>query len=270
MADTGNTQGAKWRFEMLCSSHTGCLREHNEDNFCFFGKTMPLEHQSLNGRFKLNANCIKPIVVGVFDGMGGQSRGELASFAAAQELARIAAAKDGAPWDDETLVQLIRHLNSVVLLAGEDQRATNTGTTATLLALDDGVFRVVNVGDSPAFLIRDGEMTELTVRHTDQKMLESLGITGRRSKLMQYLGVPEDEFVLEPDIALEEARDGDLILLCTDGLTDIVDQAAIQKAMETAGNLRDAYAILRDQALKNGGRDNITVLLCRLNRIGHA
>lgn len=262
---SGSAMEGAWRYEMLCSSHTGCVRDHNEDNFSFFGVTLPMEHQTLDGRYAKEGECRMTPLVGVFDGMGGQARGELASFIAAEGLSELALKGVGAGWDEESLTDVLCKLNTAVVRAGASNHATSTGSTAVLLALVEGEFLVANLGDSPAFLLRDGCLRELTERHTEAKLLESLGVTNRRPRLLQYLGIPEDEFVLEPHIARESAQEGDVILLCTDGLTDVVAEDDMVTAIGDGADLRSAYAGLCDKVLSAGAHDNFTVLLCRLS-----
>lgn len=259
------------RYEMVCSSKTGLVRGNNEDNFCFFGKVMPMNHQSLEGLYSSTGSCADGALVGVFDGMGGHARGELASFTAAEALAAIAREEREGSWDGERLAQALRDLNAAVLDAGVRAQAKNTGSTATLFALNGGDFVLANLGDSPAFLFRDGRMRELSIRHTDAALVQSFGMKVRgRPRLMQYLGIPEDVMGLEPHIACEQVQDRDVILLCTDGLTDMVDVADIQAAVGDGTNLRRAYTRLRDATMAAGARDNFTVLLCRLDSVSES
>lgn len=253
------------QFEMVCSTKTGLIRDNNEDNFSFLGRVMPQDHQSVDGLYSSKGECARNVLVGVFDGMGGHAKGELASYVAAKALSEIAGKGRKDPWMSDELAQLLRDLNAVVLRAGEEARATNTGSTATLLTIDATGFRVANLGDSPAFLFRDGQMRELTERHTDENLMRELGIVGGHPRLVQYLGVPESEFVLEPHVAREQAMDGDVVMLCTDGITDMVDDADIQAAVGDGTNLRRTYTRLRDATLAAGARDNFTILLCRFS-----
>lgn len=257
-------QDTELRYEMVCLSGMGLVRENNEDNFCFPRVMMPQEHQSLEEPCFARGACGENQIVGVFDGMGGHARGELASFVAAKTLAQIADAHEG-DWTEEELVHVLRSLNEAVVRAGEEHRARSTGSTATLLALGCDSFFVANLGDSPAFLFRDGWMCELTKRHTDEELMRSLGVVGARPRLVQYLGVPESEFILEPHVVCESIQDGDVVLLCTDGITDMVDVAGIQAAVEDEADLRSVCARLHDAAMAAGARDNFTMLLCRFS-----
>ena len=258
-------QGQSLQYEMVCSSKTGLVRDRNEDNFCFFGKVMPQEHQSLDGLCSSQGACAGNPLVGVFDGMGGHALGELASFAAAEALSGIASGEHVESWTDADLVQALLDLNDAVVAAGEGANATGSGTTGTLLALGPAELHVANIGDSPAFLFREGQMRELTVRHTDEALRQSLNMPARTPRLTQHLGIPASDFVLEPHVASERIQNGDVVLLCTDGLTDMVDEGTIYQAVGDGRDVRRSYALLRDAALTAGGKDNFTILLCRLS-----
>jgi protein phosphatase len=251
---------------MICSSKTGLVRSQNEDNFCFLGKTMPMKHQSLEGVYKAKGRCRNFPLVGIFDGMGGHTMGELASFAAATALADTTSSKRTSPWTKAELSDTLLALNAAVVNAGEQYRLTSTGSTGTLLALNEDTLLVANLGDSPAFLFRNGAMLELTERHTDEELMRSIGIVGRRPRLVQYLGVPDDDIVLKPHTQQETLQDGDVILLCTDGITDMMPIERIRKAVADGSDLRRAYTRLRDQTQKAGARDNYTILLCRIEK----
>ena len=106
-------------------------------------------------------------------------------------------------------------------------------------------------------------MLELTKRHTDEELFRSLGMKDAKPRLMQYLGIPESEFILEPHVTCETIKDGDLVMLCTDGVTDMVDDAGIQAAIGDGADLSDACARLHDSVPLAGAKDNYTMLLCK-------
>ena len=248
------------RLELACASDTGLCREHNEDNFLFGTTVMPQEHQSLEGVLTARESLSKPVVAAVLDGMGGEPAGETASYVAAQRLAELAPSLEA---DEPNLQHAFRAMQDAVRAMRINRRLSTTGTTAVVLASHGNVACVGNLGDSPAFLLRGGELRTLSVAHTDERLLRQLGIA-RRPGLTQFLGIDEGDAPIEPHIVSFELAAGDRILLASDGLTDMVDEAVIAHAMQSAASVEALACTLRDQALANGGEDNVTIIACEV------
>lgn len=251
---------AKPRLELACITNTGLHREHNEDNVAFFGTVMPEEHQSLDGPLVATAHDDEPILVGVFDGMGGELLGEAASYAAAVALGGLDPA---AALDEQDMARAFRVMQDAVASMRANRRVSSTGSTAVVLAAHGDTATLGNLGDSPAFLLRDGSLTRLSVEHTDEQLLRSLGLE-RKPALTQYLGVDEADAPIEPHIVRFGLRAGDVILLASDGLTDMVGERDIAGEMGQATDMAALVAHLCDLALANGGVDNVTILACRV------
>ena len=113
------------------------------------------------------------------------------------------------------------------------------------------------------YLLRGGELRTLSVAHTDEQLLRQLGIE-RRPGLTQFLGIDEGDAPIEPHVVSFELAAGDRILLASDGLTDMVDEAVIAHAMQSAASVEALVRALRDQALANGGEDNVTIIACEV------
>jgi protein phosphatase len=200
---------------------------------------------------------IDPPLFAVADGMGGAQAGEVAS-----KLAAGAVKERGA--DIESLVQEANrrvHQRSL-----EDPNTTGMGTTLTVAAVEDGVVSIGHVGDSRAYLVRDGNLEQLTEDHS---LVGELMRTGRlsaeeaethpqRSMITRALGTDPN---VDVDIFSVDPRDGDLFLLCSDGLTSMVDDREILRLVgEKRGDLDDLVKALIKAANKGGGEDNITVI----------
>ena len=95
-------------------------------------------------------------------------------------------------------------------------------------------------------------------------VLKEQGITGRKPGLTQFLGIEEEEYQIDPQISVTETREGDLYLLCSDGLTDMCSEEEIVEILSRDEAVAACVEELTDRALKHGGRDNITVILCRV------
>lgn len=138
------------------------------------------------------------------------------------------------------------------------------GSTAVLLGVCREGAYVVNVGDSRAFLWRGGALRQLSVDHTDQFLLARQKEPRRKPRLTQPLGIEPEEMVIESAVAELSARTGDVFLLCSDGLTDMVSENEICGVLRRMSAVKAGTEDLLDLALGRGGRDNVTVILCRL------
>lgn len=246
--------------EFACITNTGHHREHNEDNFLFFDNVMPQEHQSLEGPLLATIPANETAVTAVFDGMGGELAGEAASYVAAMRLEELSRDLDASESD---LQRAFREMQDAVRDMRTNWKLSSTGTTAVVLVCRDGMAFVGNLGDSRSFLMRDGELTPLSVSHTDERLLRSLGID-RKPALTQYLGVDESDAPIEPHVTGFELMPGDRILLVSDGLTDMVPEEDIQSMSFGATSMSALVGDLCNQALANGGEDNVTIIACEV------
>lgn len=251
------------QFEMACITDTGNVRSHNEDNFYFNQYFLPEEHQSLEQILRYSGNTRDSTIVGVFDGMGGETGGELASYVAASSLKKEGIEKfDG--WSEEQWVELFRKLNMHVLELKEEKKISQMGTTATLFAIDESVYWITNIGDSPAYLLREGRFTLITKPHTNEELLKQMGMWERKPGLTQYLGIPRTEFEIMPYIYAESLKPGDIFLLCSDGLTDMLEEEEIRHILMKEQNIDKTIMELEKCALEKGGEDNLTIILCKI------
>jgi PPM family protein phosphatase len=204
----------------------------------------------------------------VADGMGGAQAGEVASRIAAGAFER-------GPQNDDVsaegqLEELAQKANRRIhKLAQEDSSRAGMGTTLTAAMLRDDEVALGHVGDSRAYLLRDGQLKRLTKDHS---LVEELRRQGRlteeqaeehpqRSIITRALG-PEPS--VNVDTMTFPARDGDVFLLCSDGLTTMVSDDQIRDILVNSRSLRSAVNKLIDAANRGGGRDNITAVAFRL------
>jgi protein phosphatase len=206
-------------------------------------------------------------VYAVADGMGGAQAGEVA--------ARIAAGvfeehfPDGVDPERE-LAEIASEANRRIYeLAREDSSRSGMGTTLTGAVVSDDEVSIVHVGDSRAYLLRDGELRQLTrdhslveeLRRRGQLTVEEAEEHPQRSIITRALG-PEPD--VEPDVHTHQARSGDVFLLCSDGLTSMVREERLHEILTGNDSLRGAVDRLVEEANRAGGRDNITAVLFRL------
>jgi protein phosphatase len=234
--------------EMIQRTDTGLQRRGNEDS----------------------SYARAPMFV-VADGMGGAQAGEVASRIAVQTF------EQGLPDDgsgEERLATRVREANARI---HERSRSVpeldGMGTTVTAALLEDEHVAIAHVGDSRAYLFRDGELTRLT---RDHSLVDELVRQGKlteaqaaehpqRSIITRALG-PEE--TVEVDTWSYPARGGDVLLLCSDGLTSMIAETRIAEILAATGRLDHAADQLIREANEAGGRDNITVILFRLEDLG--
>ena len=208
----------------------------------------------------------------VADGMGGAQAGEVASATAVEALS--GGLPDGAGTVEQRLARAVQDANERIhALSVADEDRAGMGTTLTAAYVGEAEVTIVHVGDSRCYRWRGGELERLT---TDHSLVEELVRQGRlspeeaeehpqRSIITRALG---PEAVVQPDALTVPARAGDVFLLCSDGLTSMVHEADLRAVLADAPTLRTAAANLVERANSAGGRDNITVVLFRLEDAG--
>jgi serine/threonine protein phosphatase PrpC len=232
--------------EQFHASDLGRQRQGNEDNY-----------------------FVRAPLFVVADGMGGAQAGEVASEMAVESF--DGGLPDGTPADG--LVRVIEDANRRIhdRSRTEAQRA-GMGTTVTAAYVGEQEVTIAHVGDSRAYVLRDGELTRLTRDHSlvgelvaRGKLTEEQAETHpQRSVITRALG-PEPE--VQVDVQVYQARAGDLFMVCSDGLTSMVAEMRVREILDAAGSLDDAGRELIAAANDAGGRDNITVILFRLEQV---
>lgn len=241
-----------YRISYQCCSHTGKLRKNNQDNFLCGGQVLPAD-QGTAPAFVQGAQTGQAAVFGVFDGMGGEEKGELAALMAAETAAQMQ--PGDAPLED--LIEVCRKANGKICRYIQEENLRAMGTTAAMLCISGEEASLCSVGDSSIFRLRQGKLEQLNQLHTVP------GAYGTKPGLYQYLGIPEGEQLLEPDLRRERLSPGDEYLLCTDGLTDMLTRTELEQILNTQP-FEEAAQRLQDAALERGGKDNITLILCRV------
>ena len=228
----------------------------------FLGRSTGLSHPGRKRRRNEDAWVCQPPLFAVADGMGGARGGEIASRVAATALGEDV---DGS--GEARVVALIQKANRQVFdRAREDADASGMGTTITVALVEDGVVAIGHVGDSRAYLIRDHKVEQLTEDHS---LVAELVRSGRlspeeaefhpqRSVITRALGTDPD---VDVDSFSVEARAGDVFLICSDGLTSMIDDETILGIVEPRrDDLNSAAKELVGAANRSGGEDNITVV----------
>jgi protein phosphatase len=207
------------------------------------------------------------------DGMGGAQAGEVASRTAVEVFAEQGGLPDGPGTYEERLAALVARANvQVHTQAQSDEQFAGMGTTLTVAYLGEDDLAIAHVGDSRFYVLRDGELQQLTDDHSlvgelvrrGQISAEEAEDHPQRSIITRALGIEGDVVV---DHFSWPVRDGDVFLLCSDGLTGMVPDVKVAQIIEGAGTLTAAAQQLVAAANEAGGRDNITVILFRVEDV---
>jgi serine/threonine protein phosphatase PrpC len=260
----------------------GRVRANNEDHFliAYFGRFLDTIQASLpSGDIPLRSGEAGYTMV-VADGMGGHEAGELASRLAVITLVNLLLST--ADWilrtdDDHFMEEVIRragerfsHIHARLVAEGHcDPALRGLGTTLTAVVSLGKDLLVAHVGDSRVYRLRQGTLSQLTRDHTlaqelvDQGRLDRQEAAGHRLRhvLTRVLGGQGQE--LRADVRVHSLENGDCLLLCTDGLTDMVKEDTIATFLASDKPAGEVCRLLMDAALEAGGKDNVTVVVAR-------
>lgn len=246
----------------------GQIREHNEDNFLIADLTK--QTRTLTEEERHPVVGPRGIVLGVCDGMGGAAAGEIASQMAVDTL--YESFIDSSPPADHDV--LARRLVRAVEAAGQrifnearvDRTRRGMGTTATIAALVDSRMFIAQVGDSRAYVLRNSQLIQVT---RDQSLVTQLIEAGQLTEeeaetfehnniILQALGTAD---TVQVDLTYVDLRQGDRLLMCSDGLTGMIRAEEIRQVLVNQADPLVACKELTDRANAAGGHDNITVIV---------
>ena len=247
--------------EAACGCNVGKIRQNNEDNFYFSGRIMPQVNMGLRMVYAQKMNIDDMPLFAVFDGMGGEASGEVASFVSAETMVKGAEQmKKYLLSPKPFLEQLCADMNRAVCEESSKLKFGRMGSTVASILFWGDMAYACNIGDSRIYRLRDNELLQISVDH-----VESLPPNSKhKAGLMQFLGMPEDEIRLEPSISKGELKKDDKFLICSDGITDMLSNIEICAIMKERQSVKRIAEALIEQALKNGGKDNITAIVCKV------
>lgn len=232
-------------------THIGLRRKENQDNMVC--NSFIAQEDCIASKIIYGKTDVKPkAVFGVFDGMGGEQCGGVASMLAAQNVEKIDIKHDVA----EELFNYCIKANNDIYSYGVTNTLRDIGTTVAVLVFEPSVITLCNLGDTKIFRISQNRMEQISTDHAKQMP------DGKRY-LTQNLGAYKNPMTLEPYIAQGQYKNRDQYLICSDGLTDMVSQKEILQIMK-ANPFEDIVPLLLEMALVRGGKDNITIILCKV------
>ena len=249
--------------ETVARSNVGKRRGNNEDNFYLGGENV----NSLNDKI-VRTDLSEEGFTAVLDGMGGESSGEKASLISAMACDELKNELLDSEFSDESILHLFNKANSDVCdeIVKIQKRM---GSTLVLLGVKNNQITIANIGDSRAYLYRNGELKQISKDHTEAQTMVDAGLISwedsqsikEKHKLTQHIGIFEEEMIIEPYIKRFSGQVNDKILLCSDGLTDMLTNEEIKTLLDSDDNAENIVNNLVEAALDKGGKDNVTVNL---------
>jgi len=236
--------------EYFYTVNIGNYRKINQDNFFCDGDMLNSENSGTDGICSGKVSCDENPVFCVFDGMGGEQHGEIAAYIAAKEMKNHTFSCSA----EDSLRDYCNKANISICKKTKELEISSMGTTAAILRFTKNTNCLCNIGDSKIFLFSNGSLSQLSYDHI------GIAVFGKKPPLTQNLGIPEDELKIDPYIASGDYHNGDIYLICSDGLTDMVNTNRIKEIIKKNPGF-NAAELLLEEALKNGGKDNITFIL---------
>ena len=242
--------GQNLDMEILAKTDVGQKRSRNEDNFIQLSKSIG----------EIDA------VLGVADGMGGHAAGDVASRIAAETFEEVFSSTDvGHGQIKDLLNDTFSMANEKIVKKGKTNSEGSMGTTCTVAIFIGGECHIGHVGDSRAYLMRDGDLKQLTDDHSwvaqlvkdGHITLEQARVHPNRNVITKALGIDDD---VESDFLKIEIHSGDRLLICSDGLYGLVEDSTICDILRE-GLVEEMVDRLIREANDNGGHDNITVAI---------
>lgn len=244
-----------------CVSNVGNVRDNNEDNFYFNGIYLDESNMGISDILSVDFLSTDNKVFAVFDGMGGQSKGERASFIAASTMDEYVKSHTKMKWD-----RFSKIVNEKVC----DEMTKNKnrmGSTMAAVQFSEDSITISNLGDSRIYLLTNNSFGQISEDHTEAKLNENIiPSKNGKSRLTQYFGIREDEMIIQPFIKTIHYDNVERILICSDGITDMISDDKIEKYLINCTNSKECVDHLLKTALKNGGEDNTTVMVFNIEK----
>ena len=268
--------------DLGAASHQGHVRENNEDRYLAvrFGRYLESLSTNIDKDLLEQSYCFTGYAMLVADGIGGLDLGEVASSTALTKLVELIL--DTPDWTltlkrERDVRIVLQRMTQRFLQIDETLREeaknypalTRMATTLTVAGILGTDLVIGHVGDSRAYLFRGTELKQLTTDHTLAQALIDAGVANRddpatrsmRHVLTAAIGSMGE--LIDPQVERYQLKSGDRILLCTDGLTEMVDDKTIAEVLRDATSSQSACKSLVDLSLGAGGVDNITVIVAR-------
>lgn len=247
------------QIESACACNIGLRRRNNEDNFYFDKRCLEAENEGLEGILAKTTSSNGEHFFAVFDGMGGEAFGEVASYTAAKTLEKNV--KKGKPFlkeKEQFLYEVALDLNRQVFDAGQERGTDHMGSTLVMLYFIGKEVYLTNLGDSRGYRLRGYDFYQISQDHVEDERY----IRGSKPGLIQFLGMDPERYAVEPFLTKGRIEKGDKYLICSDGVTDMLNDDEICEIMASAEHASACVERLIEASLERGGRDNTTAIVC--------
>ena len=252
--------------------NVGMVRKNNEDNFYYNGLHLTRVNREIPAVYSERRDDAAQIFA-VCDGMGGEAYGEEASLTAVETLVKYKDVLSSAEIHDiDKYVQMFLLEASNLIYEKSCAAGQRIGTTIAMLCAENGKIHIYNVGDSRVYRLHKNKLVQLTEDHTQAMRAFRMGSVKKkdlkthphRNKLTQYLGLSTAEMIIKPSIAESAAANNDKYLICSDGVTDMLEDSEIKRILKQNNSERDIVGELIEKAKDKGGRDNITAIVLKI------
>lgn len=258
-----NEQSSCWkklRANVCVVTHAGRIRRENEDNYNLNGRLTSTGDLRKGAAFV--QSMAQPFHLAVCDGMGVESFGDLASGIAVETVAAHATnVYDSGEDFSFAISNCLDDANSRIC-AEINARGKRMGATLAAMYAVKGKVYCVNIGDTRIYHYSKGILEQISFNHAHLQTIDNgTNNISDIKRLARYLGIPSEEGYLSPGISvIDDVDNGDIILLCSDGLTDMLNDDEITAILSAGESSQDVASKLIRSALEKGGKDNITVM----------
>ena len=262
----------KIRANVCAVTHAGRIRRENEDNYNLNGRMTSTGDLRKGSAFV--QTMTEPFHLSVCDGMGGESYGELASGIAVETIAAHANNVYESGEDFSFAISNCLDDANSRICAEINARGKRMGTTLAAIYAVKGKILCTNIGDTRIYHYSKGVLEQISFDHTHAQTIVDAGEVAQNDigripdakRLTKHLGVFPEEATLSPNISMiDDGDNGDIVLLCSDGLTDMLSDDDITAILSTGESAQDVASKLIRSALERGGKDNVTVMAAFLD-----
>ena len=243
-----------------CVSNVGNVRDNNEDNLFFDGIFLEEQNNGTDEILNTSFSNTDNKTFAIFDGMGGHAKGERASFISASTLKEYSEKHKKISWNG-----FAKKANEKVCRDMSKEKNRMGSTMAAVQFYEDSI-NISNLGDSRIYILTNNKLEQVSYDHTEANLSKNIiSSNGQKSRLTQYIGIKEDEMIIQPYNKKIEYEGIEKLLICSDGITDMIDEKDIEKILNKYDANKSTKKLL-DTALKNGGEDNTTVMVFEIKK----
>lgn len=252
--------------DVCAVTHAGRVRRENEDNYSLNGRMTTTDLRKGSAYVQ---HMKEPFHLSVCDGMGGESYGELASGIAVETIAEHAENIYDSGEDFSFAVSNCLEDANARICKKINEKGKRMGTTLAAIYAVKGSIICVNIGDTRIYHYSKGVLDQISFDHTHAQTIVDAGGVSQDNvsripdakRLTRHLGVFPEESSLSPNISvINDVDNGDIVMLCSDGLTDYLTDSDITGVLSTSESPQDAAGRLVRMALERGGKDNVTII----------